>query len=135
LSLRNAALRALTSASRVARPVRRCETLQILRRSAVAQRLQRRVHRLRGGGERRVALQRYLHPLADEIILVDQILRESAEYDRERRHGRDGFQFSAGFQPDQKQPIDAGGLIGLEPRNRVVETRDRYRAGAPQDDQ
>ena len=37
----------------------------------------------------------------------------------------DRFEFLATAQPDEEDGIDSGGLIGLNPAHRIVETRDR----------
>src|SRR5260221_476041 len=61
--------------------------------------------------------------------------RRAPEHDRQLRRRRDRFEFAAILDPGEEQRIDAGSFIGLRPRDRVVETGDRDRTGAPDDDQ
>jgi hypothetical protein len=75
------------------------------------------------------------HAPGAQVVQVHEFGSGAADDERQADRRRDGVELRAGLDPDQEDRIDAGGLVGADPGDGVLDAGQRDRAAAPDDHQ
>src|SRR5262245_39428472 len=100
------------------------DVLQLTRRDAVAQRLQRVVNGLDRRREGRVGLQRDADAVRRQPFAIPKLTTAAAENERDLNCRRYRFDCLDRDAPGEEYCVDAGGFIGLRSFDRLVEPGD-----------